>query len=422
MKQGKLFYKGIVIGLLTGILVTIYRLTLGMAEDLNLAVYEYLKNHTILIPFWFTPLIVFALFVGFLIKKNPLIGGSGVPQAKGVIFGYFQGSPIAIIVSKFIGGTVAIFSGLSLGCCGPSAQMGACIGEKLSRDKQEKPTLMASGATAGLAAAFNAPVSGILFSMEELLGRFSPVIFLPLVASALSADFVSKAVFGLEPIFSFASQYSISLSNYWIVVSIGVIVGAFGAFYNWTLINVQKFYKNLPALNLVTRPIIPFVVAGILGLTFPVVLGSGHNVLATITVSTPIYVLLAILIVKFCFSIISFVSGAPGGIFFPLLVIGASIGMVFGKVLIMFSDLNPLLLNNIIVLAMVGSFTAIVRTPITGVVLLMEMTGSFSNVLPLVIVSFVSAVVANSLKSEPICTSLLKGMLTSRDKTNTLKI
>jgi len=206
------------------------------------------------------------------------------------------------------------------------------------------------------------------------------------------------------------------LSKYWIVISLGVIIGAFGAFYNWTLINVQKFYKNLPVFNLVARPIIPFAVAGILGLTFPVVLGSGHNVLSAITVSTPIYALLLILIVKFCFSIISFSSGAPGGIFFPILVIGASIGMVFGKILIIFSPLDPLLLNNIIVLAMVGYFTAIVRTPITSVVLLMEMTGSFSNVLPLVIVSFVSAFVANGLKSEPICTSLLKGMLPAEEK------
>jgi len=211
MKQGKFFYKGIVVGLLTGILVTVYRLTISIAEDLSLAVYAYLKSHPTLIPFWFIALIIFAIFVGFLIKKNPLIGGSGVPQAKGVIFGYFQGSPISIIISKFIGRTIAIFSGLSLDCCGPSAQMGACIGKKLSRDKQEKPALMASGATAGLAADFNAPVSGVLFSVEELLGRFSPIILLPLVASALGADFVSKTVFDLDPIFDFGSQYPIPL-------------------------------------------------------------------------------------------------------------------------------------------------------------------------------------------------------------------
>ena len=352
-------------------------------------------------------------------KKFPLISGSGVPQIKGILLGYFENSPISTIISKFIGGIVSIFSGLSLGCCGPSTQLGACVGEGISKkfrlDEKDRSTLMASGASAGIAAAFNAPISGIIFSIEELLGRFSPIIILALAASTLSSDFISKAVFGLEPVFNFSTQASIPFSKYWIVVLLGLSTGILGTFYNLILVTLQKLYKTLPFLNPVTRPIIPFIAAGILGLIFPIVLGTGHHLLPALNLSTPMSMVFVFLAIKFCFSIISFISGAPGGIFFPILVIGASIGGIFGKISISFFDLNPIFFNNIIILAMVGYFTAILRTPLTGIILIIETTGSLSNIPAMIIVSVISAVVANTLKSEPICTALLKAILKTQN-------
>ena len=118
------------------------------------------------------------------------------------------------------------------------------------------------------------------------------------------------------------------------------------------------------------------------------------------------------LVAKFLFSIISFGSGAPGGIFFPLLIIGGTFGAVFGYISINYLGISSELFNNFIIISMAGYFTAIVRAPITGIILITEMTGSFSNLLSLSIVSIISYIIADALKSEPIYDSLLKNLLT----------
>jgi hypothetical protein len=160
------------------------------------------------------------------------------------------------------------------------------------------------------------------------------------------------------------------------------------------------------------RPAIPFIIAGFLGLVLPQVLGSGHELVVSITKDNiMIKVLILLLVVKFIFSMISFGCGAPGGIFFPLLVIGALIGAIYGKVLISVFHFNSDYMTNFIILGMAGYFTAIVRAPITGCILITEMTGSFSHLLSLSIVSIVSYVVADLLKSDPIYESLLERIL-----------
>ena len=156
---------------------------------------------------------------------------------------------------------------------------------------------------------------------------------------------------------------------------------------------------------------IPFLLSGILGLLFPVVLCGGHAVIEELNLSTTLSLLLLILVAKFLFSMISFGSGAPGGIFFPLLIIGGTFGAVFGYIAINYLGISSELFNNFIILSMAGYFTAIVRAPITGIILITEMTGSFTHLLSLTIVSIIAYIVADLLKSVPIYDSLLENLL-----------
>ena len=414
----KLVLKGLLVGIITAFIVVLYRFSLSYAEDFAFFIYSFIKTHKYLIPLWFIVLIVIAFIVGKLIDREPYIGGSGIPQVKGVMGGYLKNRPLSIIINKFIGGTLAIISGLSLGREGPSVQLGACTGDILSKKfnstRLERRLLMSSGATAGLAAAFNAPLSGVLFSLEEIYKYFSPLVLLATITSAVAADFISKQFFGLNPVFHFADTVPIPLGDYWLLLLLGILLGAFGAFYNWFTLKTQDVYAKLKCSSSI-KLMIPFLLAGILGLLFPVVLCGGHAIVEELNLTSTLGLLLLMLVAKFLFSTISFGSGAPGGIFFPLLIIGGTFGAVFGYIAINYLGISPDLFNNFIILSMAGYFTAIVRAPITGIILITEMTGSFSHLLSLTIVSIIAYIVADLLKSAPIYDSLLEGLLLKND-------
>lgn len=423
--------KSLLIGLLVGLVVVAYRWVLATGEALSIQMYAFLSTHLVGVFILFPCLIISGYGVGRLIKKYSLIAGSGIPQVKAIMLGHFQNSWLSTLLAKFFGGAICILAGLSLGREGPSIQLGACvadgISEKFGKTRMEKKFLMASGASAGLSAAFNAPLAGVMFTLEEVFKYFSPSILLSTMTAAVASDFVSKQVFGLKPVFQFPIEQSMPLSSYWILILLGMVVGISGAFYNWFLLKTQKFYKKLSWISPSGRPALAFVCAGFFGLFFPLVLGGGHKIVQELTPESGILFLLILLVLKLIFSIISFASDAPGGIFFPLLIIGACIGAIFGNIAIHFLGFDSMFFYNFIILAMAGFFTAIVRAPITGVVLIVEMTGSLSHMLSLTVVSLVAYVVADLLKSRPIYDSLLKNLLrgrslSSKKEDNSIKI
>lgn len=232
----------------------------------------------------------------------------------------------------------------------------------------------------------------------------------------MAADYVSKSIFGTAPVFSFGKAAAIPLKSYWLLIFLGILVGIFGVVYNKSLLYCQKIYKNKLSILGNKKLLIPFILSGILGLTFPLVCGGGHVLIEKIDLKAGLLFLLFALLLKFLFSIISFGSGAPGGIFFPFLVMGALAGAVFSKLSIQYLGLPSDTFYTLIILSMCGFFSAIVRAPITGIILLAEMTGEVSTLLPLTIVSVISYMTADVLKSAPIYDSLLQ-VLVHNDST-----
>ncbi|MFA9424340.1 MAG: ClC family H(+)/Cl(-) exchange transporter [Sedimentibacter sp.] len=412
----KLLIQGIIVGVFSGLLIVFYRVALDRAEELRKYFVNLDIDKIILIPMWFFILIVLSYIVGRLIKKDPLISGSGIPQVEGVLLRKINMDWLPLLIRKFIGGVISIGAGLSLGREGPSIQLGAAVGKGVSRafkkNHIEEKYLITCGAAAGLAAAFNAPLAGIMFVLEEVHKHFSPLILLPAMSAALMADFITKQYFGLKPIFNFTNIVPIELNSYGFIVLLGIIVGVFGAFYNYSLLKTQDAYIKQKWLPVEFRPMIPFLIAGVLVFTFPEVLGGGHSLIESLTNGDyTLKMLFMILIVKFVFSMLSYGSGAPGGIFFPLLVLGSLTGAIYGNILADYFGFNPEFINSFIMLAMAGYFAAIVRAPITGSILVTEMTGSFSNLLSISIISLVAYTTASLLKSEPIYESLLERLL-----------
>jgi len=359
-------------------------------------------------------LILLAFVIGKLVKSFPLISGSGIPQLKGVLENKLSHNWLYTFLTKFLGGALSILGGLSLGREGPSIQLGACIAEGISKHtktkEEENKILIASGAGAGLSAAFNAPLSGVIFCIEELLKSASPLIVFSVLFSSLVADRISKMFFGKGPIFSFETGDYLPFKAYIILLMLGAFLGFFGAFYNWFLLKLRSLFKKIP--NSPHRIMLPLFLALILGIYFPYVLCGGHKIIEILKPQTSLCFLLITLVLKFLFSCISFASGAPGGIFFPVLIIGATVGAIFGQIGCFFG-LDGMFYN-FVVLAMAGYLTAIVRAPFTSVFLLVEMTGNISHILPLGVVALVAYLVSNMIKSKPIYDSLLKDILNEK--------
>lgn len=411
--------EGTLVGIAGGLVVLLYRILLEYAGLWLRQILDFVKNSPLLIAGWFAILILLAIVVGKLLTWEPLISGSGIPQLEGEMTGQLDQVWWKVLSAKFVGGFLCLLGGMSLGREGPSIQLGAMTGKGISkildRGKTEERFLLTCGASAGLSAAFHAPLAGVMFSLEEVHKNFSVSVLLSVMAASLSADYLSSTVFGMESVFQFNIISRLPQSHYWMIVILGVILGALGAFYNWFTLKVQSLYNNAKHLNTTTRLVIPFLCAGFLGFLAPDYLGSGHNLIDLLTEGNLLlHIILITLVCKFIFSAVCFGSGAPGGIFFPLLVLGAFIGGAFATFSVTYLGLDAMYINNFVLLAMAGYFTAIVRAPLTGIILIFEMTGSVQQLLSLSVVSIVAYIVATLLRSKPIYESLLERLLEKR--------
>ena len=237
---------------------------------------------------------------------------------------------------------------------------GKAVSKILDRSKTEEKFLLTCGASAGLSAAFHAPLAGVMFSLEEIHKNFSVSVLVSVMTASITADYISSRLTG-----------SIPAKYYVHIIVLGIILGVMGAFYNKMTLFVQSLFGKIQGKRAeTTRLLIPFLLAGALGFLMPEILGSGHNILDIITEGNAMFTtILLLFVMKLLFSVISFGSGAPGGIFFPLLVLGALIGGAYGTFAVQYLGLDAAYLNNLIMLAMAGYFTAIVRAPITGLCL-----------------------------------------------------
>ena len=200
-------FQGLAVGLTAGFASILYRILLGQAERFSFFALSGEEPIPIplLVPLW----CLAAWVIGRIMEWEPLARGSGIPQVEGELLGQISMNWWRVLTAKFLGGALSIALGLSLGREGPSIQIGSASGKGIARlgkkDTLEERLMISSGASAGLSAAFNAPLAGVVFALEEVHKSFSPLILLSAMTASLAADAVSKYVFGLGPIFSFGA-------------------------------------------------------------------------------------------------------------------------------------------------------------------------------------------------------------------------
>jgi chloride channel protein, CIC family len=350
----------------------------------------------------------------------PQAAGSGIQHVEGVERGVLTLWPLSVVWVKFVGGIVGIGGGLVLGREGPTVQMGASLAEHLGQRfglaDAHRRTLLVVGAGAGLAGAFNAPLAGTLLVLEELKCPIRPAIYLgTLLASALT-DLCCRAWIGQVAELAMPRELPPPLVALAPALMVGALCGAFGVFFNASLLEalalVDRWKRRRPAW------VLGVVVGAALGAVawwMPALPGGGvayaARVLAgQISAAEAVWLLPLSLVL----TLGSYVVGAPGGIFAPLLVLGALVGLLVHTGWLVVLPASAAAMPVLAAAGMAGLFAGIVRAPLTGIVLLVEMTGSHAVVLPLVTASLAAHAVAEWLGGKPIYESLLERELARR--------
>lgn len=406
---------GIGVGILAGLIVSLFRLTIEQLLLIVKGVYGSLHTNPWWLFVWIPGMIAIGWFVGQLVKTSPQISGSGIPQVEGQLAGEFDEPWWPTLWKKWLGGVIAIGSGLMLGREGPSIQLGAAVGQGYAQLSHQQGTkrrvAIASGAAAGLSAAFNAPIASTLFVLEEVYHNFSPLVWLTSLTSAVVANFVSMAFFGQTPVLHIPYSTSLPLTYYGQLIGLGLVLGLLGRVYQAVLLRLPQWYAKLK---------LPRHLDGIVALiaTIPIgwwwldALGGGNSVILKLASDQPgLTGLLLLLVVRFVWSMIAYGSGLPGGIFLPILTIGAVIGGVYGRFMVMVGWLPSVYVVNLVIFAMAGYFAGIGKAPFTAILLITEMVGSLKHLMPLAVVCLVAYLTVDVLGGAPIYESLLNRMV-----------
>lgn len=412
----RLLLEGLAVGLGAGISISVFRYLLAGSEILRPVIYHNLREAMAdgqwqWLALYILSFIIIAYLLKLIVAREPMCTGSGIPQIKGILQGDMSMRWFSVLWSKIIGGVLAIGAGMSLGREGPSVQIGACVGQGLSqtsrRTRFESRILMTASAGAGLAAAFNAPLAGVIFGLEEMQKTISPALLLTGITASITAATVTEVVFGMSPVFSMGYLLPLPLNLFDVLVAAGIVIGLLGRLFNIALAYSLNTYSRL-GLSGMKKPLVPLALAGILGFVLPEILGGGNLLVDSLVVTDYTIGFLCLLFVgKFLFTMICFGSGVPGGIFLPMLVLGAAGGAVLAKLLVLAGLLPAMYYADIIVFGMAAYFSSVVKSPVTGSILILEMTGSFQHMLALLVVSLTAYVISDLTGGRPVYDELL---------------
>lgn len=399
--------KAVVTGAAAGLLAVVYRLATEYGAEKAAMLYMWMKVHPVWIIVWGIAAVATGLFIAWLIKLEPMASGGGVPQVEGIVLYGLKMRWYTVIAIRYIAGILGSLFGLSFGPEGPSIQLGAAINQGLSkkfaRTKLEENYLVTSGAAAGLTAAFSAPLTGVIFALEEIHRSFSPLILLSATTASLTADFISKYFFGLKPILYSKALPQLPLHLYVWLIPLALFAGLAGVATNKGMLFTQTLFNKLPAKY---RVIVTLLIALPCGLFLPQVLGGGRDLVNIFSENYALYMLFLIFIVKLVFSCTSIGSGTPGGIFMPIIAISALSGSVFAA-LAVHLGLPSQYAAIMVICAMAGGLSACVKAPITSIVLIVEITSSFIHILPVALCSFVALFLSDIFRTAPIYEAFL---------------
>lgn len=411
--------RAIVIGVAVGLVASVFRLAIQDVLVLTKLAFLFFHQQPLWLLAWVAVTVPLALFLGRMAQKNPNVKGSGIPQVEGQLTGQFDEQWWPVLCRKFFGGILSIGPGLFLGREGPSIQVGATVGQGIVEGRGKKKLTaierrvgIASGAAAGLSAAFNAPIASSMFVLEEVYHNFSPLVWLSVFISSISANFVSMQFFGLKPDLDLPHEMYFPVNQYGYLLLLGLFLGILGRLYQYVILRLGTWSRKVTWFKPAWYPVIPFLLVIPIAWWWPNTLGGGNGLIISLTnLPTSVSLFLWLFVLRFVFSMISYGSELPGGIFLPILTLGAVLGGLYCVILIHLGLIPARFLANYVIYAMAGYFACISKAPFTAILLITEMVGSLAHLMPLAVVAVVAYLVVDVLGGAPVYTAMFESFI-----------
>lgn len=406
--DARLYFVSLIVGLLTGLVAVPYHYLLQLFYNLRKTFFDSS-------PPWYLHILLFLvlwgvlLLVSSMVRRWPLIGGGGISQTRGVINGRIEYThSLRQLLAKFAGGVMTLSSGLSMGREGPSVQMGSYIGDLVGKWGHvlsgERKQLLAAGAGAGLAAAFAAPLAAATLVIESIERFDAPKTAITTILAGVVAGAIASMMFSINPynqIQAIAPDLSFSLQIK-LFLLFAVIVSLFGKLYSLLMLYFKRLYpaikqpEYIKLLGLVTM-------AYLISLTMTDLTGGGEQFLTQQALggSSNLYWIGGMMLLHMFFTVCSFSSGLPGGSFIPTLVTGGLIGKVCALLLVQRGVIAPENVSYVMLIGMAAFLIAVVRTPITAIILITEITGHFEVFYPSIVVGGLTYYFTELLEIKP---------------------
>ena len=408
-------------GIIVGLLVGFFNYGAKILVKYSKVVYGLVAEHLAFLPLLLLGLGILAIAMAYLHKWAPETRGSGIPQTEGMMRGMVGFKPLRMIVGMIAGSAISFFAGLPVGAEGPSVQIGASTSQAVSNMFKSKLAwqryVISAGAGAAFAVAFAAPLSGLVFVLEEGHRRFSPVLLLSTVVS-ITLGFMTHRLMGTitglwnadYAYFGFADFEVVTYRQILTLIGVGVFCGISAIIFNYLLIHSQrgsdKQEKTFPYW---ARLLVIFIIVGITGVFFNDVNYSGFDLIHAVSIrSFDTWMLLLLLVVKFSLILLCFNSGATGGLFIPMLSVGALIGAIVADLGILSGYLDPAYYVSVVCIGMTTFFGASVRAPLTAIVLIVELSNYEAKFLPPMISIITAFIIAEIFGSKPLYDSMLE--------------
>ncbi len=413
------------VGALAGLIVSMFEAAIHLMTNQRLHFFDSWQ-----LPVGITALLVilagaFVAALGFVLtaKLAPETSGSGIPHVEGALDGLHDIRWWRVLPVKFVAGVLTLSSGMVLGREGPSVQIGGAVGRMCASLIGKYPyaphVLTASGAAAGLAAAFNAPLAGILFIIEEMRPqfRYNFTSFKCVTLASLMATIVLRYFHGQDAVMDIPTFQVPPLGSLWLFLLLGIIFGVIGTCFNVWVLRCTAFFKRYHRNNILRVASTGAALGGLFALfqLFLPSISGGGVALITEFVREPMAwgIMVLIFMVRMVATLGCFSSGAPGGVFAPMLALGTLLGLAYGTVA---AGLFPSLVAEPGVYAVAGMgalFAATVRAPVTGIILVVEMTDNYQLIMPLLMTCLGATFIAQALGGSPLYSALLQQSLST---------
>ncbi|MBQ8840305.1 MAG: chloride channel protein [Clostridia bacterium] len=423
---------GFVTGTLTALVVNLYKLCAKHVIEVSEMGYEYLRGHL-----YFLPLVILALFgisllFAFIYKKIPNIKGGGIPTSIAILRDLVTFKWLRNLLGVFVMSLVTFLIGVPLGNEGPAVQMGTSIGRGSVYILARRHTAwdrysMTGGACSGFYVATGAPISGILFAIEEAHQRISPTIMI-VASSSVVFSSIANQIFApwlgvSTQLFDVAPMSALELKQLWVPLVVGLAIGIFGVLLlNYYKLLSKFFSKRLAGVKPQYKIFAILTVTVIMGLVSFSNVSTGHELIHQIFAgSVPITLLILVLIVRSTLTLSANKNGITGGMFIPTLALGAIVASIVGKIVLSLGG-GEELYGIIIILGITATMSGVMKTPLTAIVFAIEALSCYENILAIVIVAILSYFVTELFETTSINDTAMEGKIEELNRGKEAKI